>query len=237
MNQITILFIFLLFLLSPKVFATELIVGYPEFPPYTFTDQKQAKGLGIDLINKLAKNLKLTIKLKAIETYGNGKTRLKLGRIDALLLASKNAERDNIAVFSTPYLNNNWSWFARLGTKYDYDSSQSKRHLKIATYKGANTHQWLKDNHYNIIYPTTDIQAMIRQLFTQRVDAIFLSEQVFLQALNNSKWSKNELEKHQYIQQPFGIYVSKKFLEGRPTFMKELNAQIRKIKQLTPIVL
>ncbi|MFT6528652.1 MAG: polar amino acid transport system substrate-binding protein [Psychrosphaera sp.] len=206
--------------------ATSITLGYPEFQPFTYTKDGVALGVGIERLKDVGKQLNLDVTFEPIDSYGIAVRFLRENKIDGLALASRNDERDEIAVFSQPITSNNWIWITRKHYKIDFDSEHAKLHIRISTYKNANTHTWLSKHEYKLIYPTTDVNAMLRQLMHNRVDTIFLAEEVFKQALKSSKWKPNDIKTHLEVSKPFGVYISKFFLQQHPNFMERLNKAI-----------
>jgi ABC-type amino acid transport substrate-binding protein len=222
--SIILLSLFLVFnALAKKVTIT---MGYPEFPPYTYTKDLKPAGIGVDKLQEITKNSNINIKFEPVDTYGSGMNFLRNNKIDGLFLASQNRERDDLAEFSHPIGTNNWVWVSRKNKSVEFNTELAKSSLRIATYKNANTHIWLQKNRYELVYPTTDVSAMIRQLMNLRVDTIFLAEEVFNKALKNSQWRKSDVNITIEITKPMGLYISKFFLRKHPDFMKQLNLQI-----------
>jgi len=217
---------FLSFCASSQTFK----VGYPEFKPYTYTENGLAKGIGIETLHKLNQKLDLNIVIIPIETYGAGFTRLEKNKLDAVLLASQNAKRDEVATFSKPITFNNWSWFFINKPGLDYKSMVTNKGLKVATYKNANTHSWLKQQGYYAISPTVDLAAMLRQIDKGRISSIFISEQVMLDKLRMQNRNPDDFHILKQIQKPFGMYVSKTYLKQYPHFLTLLNEEISAIR-------
>lgn len=209
-----------------SLIASDLVVGYPEFKPYTYTLKGQPKGIGFQAIKQLNETLNIDLSYEPIATYKNGMTRLKHNKLDALMLATQNTQRDEVAVFSSPIALNKWSWFTLKEKQLDFKNLYNKKNLRITTYDNANTHRWLIDNNYGTIYTTTDITAMLRQLINKRIDAIFVSEAVLLEALNKTEIKEQDLRITVEIAKPMGIYINKKYIEKNPNFMERLNAAI-----------
>jgi len=225
--------LFFIFCISPFTLANQTIqitLGYPEFQPYTFTNQSQPRGEGVDRVLELGHRLGWKITFEPVGSYGKGVQWLKKGKIDGLFLASQNNERDKIGRFSEPLTINRWVWFTRKNEQFNFESTASKTQLRIATHLHANTHKWLIESNYQAIAPTTDVQAMLRQLMKKRVDAVFLAERVFHQALAKSHWTTQDLETQVQVAKPFGIYIRHPFMQQHPNLMTELNQQIRALK-------
>lgn len=203
--------------------ATPIKLGYPEFSPYTFTKDNQPTGIAIEWMKTISKRLGKQVEFVPVGNYGNAVYKLKINKIDGLLLATKNAERDDIALFSEPLTVNNWNWFY-----LKQHTDVTNKNITVATHINANTHKWLLKNNYTSIYATADVRAMIRQLEHQRVDAIFLAEKVFKLAVPSSYpfpyYSTTQRS------MPFGIYMNKNYLSQQPEFMEKLNKQIIRLK-------
>jgi len=225
-------FLFIITLLTSSGFsslASEIIAGYPEFKPFTFTERDNAKGEGIAILQNIGQEMNWAIQPVAVQTYGNGIRRLQQNKIDLLLLASQNSERDKIAKFSRPVMFNRWSWVTLKTKPVDFQDPNLKRHLRVVTYNHSNTHSWLQQNRYELIYATTDVVAMLRQLKNHRVDAIFISEHVLVEALNLSELNKEDLTFNVETIKEMGIYVNLQFLERNPNFMTQLNSAIENL--------
>lgn len=220
----------LLCLLFFSVHAEELVVGYPEFKPYTYTTDGKADGIGVQFLRDIQKELNKEIKFVPIQTYKNGVARLKHDKIDVLLMATQNEERDQFGIFSLPIAMNNWSWFSLKNNKYDYKNAFNKKNLKIVTYDQANTHHWLIEQGYGVMYSTTDLTAMMRQLVSSRVDTIFISEEVMLEALKRASLTLDDLHIQLEIAQPMGLYISNKYFDRYPHVMQQINAAIKRRK-------
>lgn len=215
-------------LISFAAHSKKILIGYPEFKPYTYTEDGVAKGLGVEVFSTIAKKLQLDYQLLPIETHGNGFTRLKRGKLDAVMLATQNEERDTHAKFSAPIAQNVWSWFFIANDKTDYQALIANKDIKVASITNTNTHKWLIKNNYKSVSTTIDITAMLRQIDRSRIDAIFIAEYVLKHKLNALNLNVEAFHIHRQLTKPFGIYVSHDFLKTRPGFMTELDKEILK---------
>lgn len=207
-----------------------LRIGYPEFQPYTYTENGVAKGVGIEVIKQVSENLALAIKLIPIETHGNGFIRLKKGKLDAVLLATANEQRDQDAQFSAPIAENIWSWFFLANPDTNYSELILDKDLRVSSITNTNTHQWLIKNKYRRVSTTIDITAMLRQIDRERIDAIFIAEHVLKHKLKSLNLNLNAFHIQRQLRKPFGIYVSHRYLEDKPMFMPKLNKEIAKYR-------
>lgn len=227
-------FILLLSIFSFTINAKSisLTLGYPEFPPFTFSSKHGADGIGIHKFNRLTADLNLIITFVPIASYGKGVVWLKKGKIDGLLLATQNSERDKIAVFSEYIMFNRWVWFSHAEQELDFTSNEAKNRRRVITHTNANTHKWLLKSGYKIIESSTNVDSMIRLLMKNRVDAVFIAELVFVEALAKTKWTLQDLKVTEQISKPFGIYLRKSIIQKYPLLMPKLNDNIKKQRDL-----
>ena len=212
--------------LSLPLQSQTIRIGYPEFKPYTYTEQGEPRGIGIETMSAIAEQLQLTPEFIGVQTYGNAFTWLQKDKLDLVVLASQNSSRDNIAHFSQPIINNAWSWFFIKTPQRDYQEAVKDRTIRVATYLNANTHHWLLKKGYQSIAATVDLAAMIRQIKKQRIDAIFISEQVMREQLSRSETSIEAFYILPQLQKPFGVYVSHDYAKRYPRFLQKLNHAI-----------
>ena len=94
-----------LYIMCSSVFSAnaydEITFTVPNFHPYTYQDDGKIKGIGVDVVTELLDEMKVQNKIKFSPNYGRALDDLKKGKVDGFFLASQNAERDNVAVFSS----------------------------------------------------------------------------------------------------------------------------------------
>ncbi|MCP4594897.1 ABC transporter substrate-binding protein [Neptuniibacter sp.] len=206
----------------------ELIV--PSFKPYTYFEDGEFKGIGVEKIEQVFAELEVEYTLTLAPNYGRAVDELKKGRVDGLFLASENEERNAVAEFSSPIMINRWSWFLAQGSDLHPSQENFKQEAQIATHLNTNTHKWLSRNGYNVGYAPSDTLALPRTLHKKRISAVFLAELVFIESSKELGLSEDDFIQVVEIAKPFGIYISKAYLEHHPGFMQRLNTAIEVIQ-------
>jgi polar amino acid transport system substrate-binding protein len=220
-------------LLSSLTHAAPLRFVIAQFPPYTSEDKGIYSGIGIDLVKQVMADINIEYQVSATPNYARALEQLTNGSADGLFLASENAQRNAVAVFSEPLLMNNWSWFLAPDHSMPFTSLAFKVTGKIATIHGSNTSKWLTDNNYKIITKANSGRLFPRLLLEKkRIDAVFLASIVFRKELQAAGYSSDDYVEIVEKSKPFGIYISKRYIEKYPDFMKKLNAAIIKLQQL-----
>lgn len=205
-----------------------IILGIPHFKPYTFTENKQAKGIGVEKIQTIFKHIPSNLSIKQYLNYSLLLKALKRGDIDGFFLASENSERNRYAIFSKPVEYNNWTWFTLQKSTNTPSNDEFKYHSIIGTIGKTNTFRWLSRDGYQVkSYNASDLVAALQN---KEVDAAFLAEKVFEYTYEQAGINPKVFEKQVEIQRPFGIYISKQYIRANPNFMDALNAAIPNIE-------
>jgi len=219
--------IFVFLLVSLPSFAHEhnlLSLVSPHFPPYTYEHNQEIVGIGPDLIRKVFANTDIPYKITMVEDYGTVVQVIKTNLADGMFLATQNAERDAIAVFTQPLMFNKWSWFMLKDSDIDPNSDSFKLQAGIGTIKGTNTYKWLQKNGYNIIAHPVEASSLIEMLKSRRIDAAFVAEAVFEYELDEQELSL--FKKVVEVEKPFGMYISHDYLKKHPESLEQINRGI-----------
>ena len=225
-----------LYIMCSSVFSAyaydEITFTVPNFQPYTYKDDGKIKGIGVDVVTELLDEMKVHYKIKFSPNYGRALDDVKKEKVDGFFLASQNAERDNVAVFSSRVAYNNWSWFFPAESTLNPHGEHAKANMRVATTAHTNTHKWLVKDGYQKIDAVQNTKILPKFLLElKRAEAIFLAEMVFISAANDSGVKSESYRQVVEISKPFGIYVSKKYLAKNEGFMEDLNRLIEKIRE------
>lgn len=233
LKKIAVSILALIFLiLSNNSFAQSPIrFNVPVFPPYMHEDNGKISGIGVELVEKIMREAGLPYVLKMGSNYGKAVFDVKNGNADGFFLASQNAERDEIAVFSKPVLINRWCWFFT-DKSLNPKGEKFKSEARVGSYLNSNTHKWLLENGYNVTGSPPNIDSLVKMLEANRINVIFLSEIVFLDAINKIGQTPEKYIKVIQEEKPFGIYISKEYLSKYPRIMERINEAIDKITDI-----
>jgi len=213
--------------------AALLRLVIPQFPPYTSELEGHFSGIGIELIKQVMHKAEVDYQLRSTPNYARALEEIIRGQADGFFLASENAQRNSVAVFSEPLLINRWSWFLSPGYKLSPSSASFKSSARVATIHGSNTNRWLIELNYNVTTKANSALTFPALLLEKkRIDAVFLASVVFRQTLKSQGYSVADYVEVVQKSKPFGIYISKAYLVKHPGFMKKLNSEIVKLQDL-----
>lgn len=198
----------------------------PNFPPYTYEENGVLKGIAIDMVSEVLEKAGISYNLVLVPNFGRALEDLIRGTSDGFFLASQNAARDEVAVFSETITLNNWSWFVLANSDLDPNSSDFIEKARTGSIINTNTHIWLTNNGYQVSGTPSDSNTLIRMLKADRINAIFMAEAVFYEAVDLAEEPRDTFIATVQIATPFGIYVSKAYLEKYPEIIEKINEAI-----------
>ena len=209
-------------------FAQEIKLSFPDFSPWTYEEKGTFAGIGVEKVSLILNAMGVKYSFHPAPNYGKTLRELKVGKVDGFFLASENNERNQVALFSKPVAVNQWSWFFPKDSRLDPKSDVFKNTITVGTHLNANTHKWLLKKGYKAgpVYNKEVLPSML--LKSRRIDAVFLSSQVFHHDAAPA-FTKNDYKEIVESKRNFGIYISKKYLKRYPDFMLLLNAEIEKL--------
>ena len=105
------LFIVLIIYLSINCGYAQSEINFylPNFPPFTYEKDGKIQGIGVELASKIFNEAGIKHSLTVTSNYRRAVEYVRAGKSDGFFLATQNAERDEIAVFSNPVFINRWS--------------------------------------------------------------------------------------------------------------------------------
>jgi len=215
----------LLLLLCSQLQAYEpIVLGVPDFRPYTYQQKGHIIGSAIEPVSNALQATGVNFKIRL---YGNYSLLLKALRkddIQGFFLASQNLERDKYAVFSKPFTTNNWTWFVLKGSGTKVNNHDFKLNGTVATIAKTNTFRWLTRSGYQVV--PSGINELPNLLINKKVDAVFAAQAVFETRIRSLAIHPKTFVKTIEIKKPFAIYISKSYLENNEGMMEVLNGNI-----------
>ncbi len=216
--------------LMDKVMAKgELRFLMPDYPPYTYQEQGQNKGIGYEAVATIMADLQLPFSVRLVPHFGRAAVDLQQNKVDGFFLATESAERNSMAEFSQPVLMIQWTWvWLKQRSDLKPGAAGFKHQAQVSAQTNSNAFHWLKEQHYQVTAGTTDIRGLLNLLKFKRVDAILLPE-LTIKTLMKQQGIDSELYNFQQeVNLPFAIYINKTYLKNNPGFMQKLNAAIHR---------
>lgn len=198
----------------------KLVLAVPIFPPYTYLDEHQElTGSGTEKVRLVLEQMELNYRFRVVANHGVALDLLKKGQVDGFFLATQSQARDKVGVMSAPILYNNWSWFYLHDSPLTPATPHFRSQAKIGTRLNTNTYYWLQDHDYLIAAQTSEASTLVIMLFNRRLDAVFLSADVFWHALAEQGHETSLVNQTTQVTQPFSCYFSKAYLARNPEFL------------------
>ncbi|WP_301003943.1 transporter substrate-binding domain-containing protein [Arsukibacterium sp.] len=214
--------------------AETLRVAVPDYPPYTYVQDKEITGEGYRAFADIMAELGVQYHAEAVPHFGRSLIDMENKQLDAMLLATESPERSALAEYSEPLFFADWAW-VWLAKRHDIrpDSQQFKDAAVVSAQMNSNIYRWLALQQYQITPGTSNIRGLFNLLDHGRVDAIMLPALTATTLINKYQRDEAHYKIHKHIQLPYGIYISKTYLKGHPDFMQRLNLAIKKYNDKT----
>lgn len=203
-----------------------LRMAMPEYPPYTYLQDGEYRGEGYEAFVFIMRQLQREFTIVLVPNYGRAVLDLRNEVIDGLFLASENAERNSMAVFSDPVSITRWTWVWLAQHQLRPGTDEFRRNAIVSAQLNSNIYLWLKAQGYRVAGGPNNIRDLFRLLNAKRVDAIMLPEQTALTVIAENGYPLQHYQFQLERELPFAIYISKAFLALEPDFMTALNQAI-----------
>lgn len=150
----------------------------------------------------------------------------KDNKADGFFTGSKNAARDEYAQISDIVVDQHWCWVMLKNNPLDPNLESFKKKARTASWHGSNSLRWLEKNGYAVKATPNSVEALLKQLRGGRIDAAFGSDIMFYESIEKIGMKKENLKIVKQLYKPWGVHISKKFLEKNSGFMEKFNAAI-----------
>lgn len=202
----------------------KLLLDAPLFAPFTYVEKNgQLAGKGIVAVTLILDKLGVEYQFRIVANYGVGFHYLRNQQSDGFCLATRNDERDLVGQLTLGVMMNDWAWFYLADASLTPESNNFKQIAKIGSQFNTNTFHWLKSENYQVASLPNEATTLVRLLFKKRIDAVFLSADVFWYGMRASGYDVALVRQKTQISQPFGCYFSHQYLKRNPTFLARFN--------------
>ena len=205
-----------------------LIVTTQEWKPYNFRlDDGTVGGDATAVIRNVLKEMGVDCHI-TIYPWARAQQMVKDGHADAFYAASRNSERDAYAVLSDPIAPQTWFWYTRKTSKVSPSDPGFAEKAQVGALLGSNMLHYLERNRFRIKGTPYDMDSLVRMLDQNMLDAVLVSGESMQAYLSERHGGKDQYRKAAVLENPLGIYFSKKFLAENPWFLGEFNRVLRK---------
>ena len=218
-----------LLVVSPLRAQDVVLLVAPEFPPLTYMQDNELRGIGIDRMHQVMVRAGLDYEVEHAQNYARAARLVANHQKDGFFMATQNAQRDSFAVFLTPFYVNRWNWFLPADSPLDPRDPDQRQTIRAASVVGTNTAKWLKQNGYSFGLSPRNVELLLTMLDARKVDAILLSEPVFNYALERTGREASGYRSYREVALPMGLYLSKKFAERHPETVRRIDQAIREL--------
>lgn len=212
-------------LCSAALAAEPMGLMIPEYAPYTSTAGGKPHGIGVDKVVPLLAALGIETQITG-GSFGDAVTAIKEGQADGFFLASENSERDAVAVLFAPIVYNNWFWYLAADSKLDPKGPDFNHATIVGTVSFSAQAAWLNKNDFHVrLVPNAEpLPAMLIE--HKGINSILGPELVINEAISKAGLSSDNFRSVLAERKPFGLYVSKTWLNAHPEMAGKLKAAV-----------
>jgi len=169
-------FCILIFIFTTSLFAESLRLVTFEYPPYEYTQNGEVKGIAIDIIKFIFKEMNQPITIEVI-TWQKAIYNIKEGHSDAIFTFYKNSEREKLLDYSEVLIPQSISLFVRKNSPITYNGNLNElSRLKIGVVKKVSYGKLFDDAMKNNVFKRTTsvnlVEHNFQKLFNRRVDVV-----------------------------------------------------------------
>jgi len=210
-------------------FATDPInLNIPEYLPYTSMAGGTAHGIGVERVTQLFASVGLDVKLHGA-TFNEAVQQIKAGTSDGFFYASRNPERDMIALFIAPITYVTWNWYLPADSKLDPKAPDFPQQTITGVVAGSNQVAWLTqhDFHTKLAQSPTELPKLL--LEHGGINSVLGAELVINDAIAKAGYQLGQFKIVELEKKPFGIYIAKTWAAQNPEKLAELKAAVAKL--------
>lgn len=209
--------------------AARVRFALPNFPPYVEQENGGLQGIAVDWLRRVLHQGDVPFELYGVPNFGRALKELRVGRADAFMIATQNAERDSVATFLRTPFRARWCWFVARARVAEFSAPGAfhRPGVNIGTVINTNTQYWLDHHHYPVGVTAASAAVLPRLLLKyHRLDAVLLTEDVFVKAATDDGIEPDRYQCILNADHPFGIYVSHVFIREHPDVFRKLQTAL-----------
>ncbi|MEZ8093655.1 ABC transporter substrate-binding protein [Photobacterium swingsii] len=206
-----------------------LLLATQEWRPYQYQERGVMKGPGITQLKCAMKVLKQPYQITMTD-WDRAQILIEVGEQHGFFLASKNGIRDKYADYSSPVMQQTWSWFS-LSDSIDTEDPMFKKEVMVTALFGSNKWFWLQSQGYRVEKKPRRPTALVELLLSGEVGAVLANDFVMESAIKKLGVSHRAITTTKVNDKPLGVYFSKKFTKQYPRFIKEFNQAVQQCKE------
>ena len=203
-------------------FPDTIILATQVWPPYQQQDNDTQTGYSINALKCVMNKMNQKFKVLFVP-WGRAQNGVKSGVYDGFFAASQNQWRDQFAVLSNTFIEQQWRFYFNKDYLIPNDVNQWKQITVFGARLHSNTYRWLNSNNFKKVRQFPSIESLIKLLSNKRIDAIMENSLLFEEAARQSKIPLTEFQIRDNMQYDLGVYFGKSFLKHYPQFLDTFN--------------
>ncbi len=196
-----------------------------EWPPYQTYSSDTMAGLSVNRLKCVLRQIEQPYQL-TMTNWEDAQLRVQSEQQDGFFVAEQTTLRDKFAVFSSPLIYHQWSWYFSNSLNDINLSSTNKLKWKVAAKFGTNKWFHLHNEGFDVVKKPRNVITLLDMLMHNEVDAVLVDELSMQIALKKKGMAKDSFRTTKMTTKPLGVYFNKNFVLKYPEFLPEFNQAI-----------
>ncbi len=226
-----------LVIMSSLMAFSELVVGAERlqlatqlWPPYQTYDQGKMGGIAVERVQCALQRMQQPYRF-TMTSWDKAQLLVESNRMDGFFTGSNNATRNKYAVFSTPVIHEQLTWFISPDVKLNPEDESSKYQARFGAKFNSSKWLYLKKNGYNVVKKPRDADVLLDMLWQGDLDVVLEYNRVFEYAIKKKGIPANYFRKEYRSKKDLGVHFSRQFLKQNPAFLTTFNSALNRCKK------
>ncbi|CAM3964432.1 substrate-binding periplasmic protein [Shewanella aquimarina] len=155
--------------------------------------------------------------------WGRAQNSVKQGKYDAFFSASRNEWRDQFAVLSNTFIQQEWNFYYHKNYRIPASMNEQKSNTVFGARIHSNSAHWLAKNKFKRVKTFPTISELVKLLDAKRIDGVMENALLFEAQVRQSQLSLDAFVKRPNMRIDLGVYFGKTFLAKHPGFLERFN--------------
>ena len=198
-----------------------------EWPPYHSQHRDNdgqliTQGYGITALDCVMTKMNRPYKVIFLP-WGRAQNSVKKQQYDGFFSASRNEWRDQFAVLSNTFIQQEWNFYFHKQYKLPTTDSRLKTDTTFGARIHSNSAHWLIKQKFERVKTYPSIAELVKLLMARRIDAVMENALLFEEHLNQLGIKPDDFVMRRNIRFDLGVYFGKHFLTEHPGFLSQFN--------------
>lgn len=210
--------------------ADRLLLATQLWPPYQTYEQGKMGGIAVERVQCALQRMQQPYRF-TMTRWDKAQLLVESNRMDGFFTGSNNASRNKYAVFSTPVINEDLTWFMAPDVSIDPEDESAKYQARYGAKFNSSKWLYLKKNGYNVVKKPRDADVLLQMLWQGDLDVVLEYSGVFEHSIKKLGIPMDYFRRAHRSKKDLGVHFSRQFLKQNPAFLNTFNSAMERCKK------